>query len=164
MKKFVPIAIGMLLSGCTFFTQNNLDLTVLKNNKPASDYEIGLRVPVTYGQHPMSPYFNSREMFTLGTFYTDAEGKLRFPFNAAIGIPPRKAKPMFLISSSDIKQCELLLWYLEEKEYFVSLKFENGDIVGPIKYQEDVTGDFKYNGNGWDITATINRIDRICTE
>lgn len=163
MKKIILIA-GMFLSGCTFFTQNNLDLTVMKNDKPAQNYNVALRIPVTYGQHPMSPYFNSREMFPLGEYSTDKDGKLHFPFNAAIGIPPKKAKPMFLISSSDINQCELLLWYLEDKKFFVPLKFKNGDISGPLKYTEDVTGDFTYNGNGWDVSATIHRIDRICEE
>lgn len=163
MRKLIFI-VGMLLSGCTFYTQNNLDLTVLKNGKPVPNYDVELRLPRTYGQPSTSPDFNSREMISLGKFSTDNAGKLNFPLNLAVGINPYYAKPMFFISSSDIKQCELLLWYLEKEKFFVPLKFKNGNIVGGIKYLDDVTGNFTYTETGWDVSATIHRSDRICEE
>lgn len=163
MKKIIFIA-GMFLSGCTFYSQNNLDLIVLKDGKPLPDYKLELNFPRNYGQERMSPYYNSREIVNLGNFSTDQAGQIHLPLNFAIGINPHYAKPMFIIGSSDIKQCQLLLWYMEKEKFFVPLKFKNGDIVGQIKYIEDVTGDFIYTGKGWDVSATINRTDRICEE
>lgn len=136
----------------------------MKNGKPLPNYNVELSFPRTYGQERMSPHFNSREIVNIGSFSTNQTGQLHFPFNLGIGIHPRYAKPMFLIKSSDIKQCQLLLWYMEKEEFFIPLKFKDGNIVGGIKYLDDVSGSFNYTGKGWDVTATINRTDRICEE
>lgn len=162
MKKIFIVV--MFLSGCTFYSQNNLDLTVMKNGKPLPKYNVELSLPMSYGQQRMSSSFDSREIVNLGNYSTNQSGQLHFPLNLGIGIPPRYAKPMFFIKSSEIKQCQLVLWYMENEEFFIPLKFKNGNIVGGIKHLDDVTGSFTYTGRGWDISATINRTDRICEE
>ena len=150
-----------LLSGCSFYAQNRLDLTILANEKPAQDYEVELWFPKSYGADRMNPNFNSREILPLGTFYTDKNGNLQFPLNLITDVRPRK--PMFFISSADITQCQLMLWYMEKEKFFIPMKYKNGEISG-IKYLDDVTGDFQKTKNGWNVTATIHRMDRICQE
>jgi hypothetical protein len=72
---------------------------------------------------------------------------------------------MLFIKSKDIKDCDLVLWYLEDKDFFIPIKYKGEyESITRIKYLDDVTGNFTKTDYGWDITATILRLDRICKE
>jgi hypothetical protein len=177
MKKISLLSI-ILLSGCiapgSKIAKNNLDLTVMKNNKPVPNYDLEVKLPKWYGQGKWDPDFNSKE-FISNTFKTDKSGKIIVPMNIAhhmdflfVGIPvPISSirKPMLFIKSKDIKDCDLVLWYLEDKDFFIPMKYkgEYESITG-IKYLDDVVGSFRKTDDGWDINATIRRFDRICED
>ena len=174
MKIPVWIAALFLLSGCmapgSRIAKNNLDLTVMKNGKPAVGYELDVKLPKWYGQGALDPDFDSKEFFSK-KWKTDRDGRINIPIDAVhhidfllVPIPisvTKIKKPMLFIKLKDLKSCDLVLWYLEDEKFFIAMKYANGNIDG-IKYPDDVSGSFTKTEKGWDIKATIHRIDRIC--
>jgi hypothetical protein len=173
----IILAMALLLptlGGCaapgSMMVENNLYLSITVDDKPLQNYEVTVKRPRWYGQHPMDKDFNSRE-FVSADFKTDSNGQI-YIHDTAIHhitvwlIPPipvqtKIQKPMYFINFKDMQSCDLVLWYLEDKDYFVPLIYQNGHI-GNMEFSEDVTGSFTKTKKGWDISATINRIDRIC--
>jgi hypothetical protein len=85
------------LSGCiapgSKLVKNNLELTVMKNDKPAPGYDLEIKLPKWYDQGKWDPDFNSKE-FISHTFNTDKSGKIIVPVNMVhhvdflfVGIP-----------------------------------------------------------------------------
>ncbi|MDR3208834.1 MAG: hypothetical protein LBT45_03220 [Rickettsiales bacterium] len=164
----------LLLSACiapgSKIAKNNLELAVMKGGGPAAGYEVEVKLPKWYGQGRFDSDFGSKD-FISNKFKTDTGGKIKIPVDAVhhvdflfIGFPfaiTEIRKPMLFIESEDIRDCNLILWYLEDKDFFVPLNYKNEEI-NPLKYPDDVTGSFNKTDDGWDIKAVIRRVDRIC--
>ncbi|MGN0904464.1 MAG: hypothetical protein ACI4PW_04835 [Alphaproteobacteria bacterium] len=165
--RFFSVMVFMFLGGCSVVAENTLDLTFDGPGKSA--LPVTVKIPEWYG-NPYAPQNPVR--FFAAELETDADGHLRRIFAGWYAYPSLAEqlkgvrKPMFFLDfPQESGKCSLVLWYLEDKEFFVPLAFEN-DSFSPLPHSDDVSGSFtrRNDGKGWEVKARILRTDRLCPE
>lgn len=165
--RFILWMVFVFLSGCSVIAENTLDLTFEGPDK--SSLPVTVKIPEWYG-NPYAPQTPVR--FFAAELTTDEDGHLHKTFAgwyAYSGLAEQLKgvrKPMFFLDfPREHRKCSLVLWYLEDEQFFVPLAFEN-DSFSPLPYSDDVTGSFhrREDGRGWEIKARVVRTDRLCSE
>lgn len=166
MKNIFLLFYLIILSGCTIVAKYNMDLTILQDGSPKRDYDVLIKMPASSAAAPISPHFNSREIFTVGKYKTDKNGQINVDVQFWTKSRQRHIrKPMFMISSANIKNCLIVPWYMEKERFFIALQFDEsiGEFVGAVPDLNSVTGNFeRVAGGGWRVTATIHNLNGLC--
>lgn len=174
LLRIVCVFMCAALSGaCSVLATNRLDLTVLNSETalPEQNHPIRVRLPKWYG-NPSVPSDDRNVSFYELDLKTDENGRVQsdislwYAYGGLWEQMKGVKKPMFFIDTADMeKKCSLVLWYIEDKDFFVPLIYRNGEIKN-IPYAQDVTGEFKRHEDkkGWDVNAVIRRTDRICAD